>query len=207
MNTFTRQSIAGASRRRCAALALGALLILIGGFVTPAHAFRLQAIDRARFVGQVTALLPINGSPTAFVLLQPSLSVTISINPQTQLTASSAEANVEGLARDDYAVVNAKHVQGRWIAAKITYDVDPILPLRTVSGSVVRLTPDGRRVNVKLDTGGSRWITIGRLARYRLDGRIIDPPPILLQSEPVQFVINRATIPWVALEVDVRSVP
>jgi hypothetical protein len=207
MITCTRRSIPGAFRRRSAALALGALLILLAGFVTPARAFQLQVIDRARFVGQVTALLPVNGSPTAFVLLQPNLSVTISINPQTQLTGSSAEANVEGLARDDYAVINAKHVQGRWVATKIRYDVDPILPLRTVSGAVVKLTPDSRRVYVKLDTGGNRWITIGRLARYRLDGRIVDPPPILLKGEAVQFVINRATIPWIALEVDVRSVP
>jgi hypothetical protein len=185
---------------------LGALLLFMGGFVMPAHAFRLQVTDRQRFVGQVMTLLPANGSPNAFVLLQPNLSVTISINPQTQLTGSSAEANVEGLARDDYAVVHAKHVQGRWVATKITYDVDPILPLRVVSGTVVKLTPDGRRVNVKLDTGASRWITIGRLARYRLDGRAVDPPPIFVKGELVQLIINRAAVPWLALEVDARSV-
>lgn len=205
MNTLKKRSHPQVFGRWWALAALGALLIFSSGFVTPAQAFRLQIIDRARFVGQVTTLLPVNGSPTAFVLLQPNLSVTISISPQTQLTGSSAEANVEGLARDDYAVVNAKHVQGRWIAAKIRYDVDPILPLRVVSGSVVKLTPDGRRVNVKLDTGGSRWITIGRLARYRLDGRAVDPPPILLKGELVQFVVNRTTVPWLALEVDARS--
>jgi len=206
MNVRSTKWISGAMRRRFIVSVFGALLLFVGGYVSPAHAFRLQVIDRARFVGQVTALLPANGSPTAFVLLQPNVSVTISINPQTQLTGSSAEANVEGLARDDYAVVNAKHVQGRWIAIKIMYDVDPILPLRSVSGSVLRLTLDGRHVDVRLDTGGSRWITIGRLARYRLDGRVIDPPPILLKGEPVQLVINRAAVPWLALELDVRSV-
>jgi hypothetical protein len=206
MSTFKRRSLPQVFGHRWAVAALGALLLVVSGLVTPAHAFQLQVIDRARFVGQITALLPVNGSPTGFVLLQPNLTVTISINPQTQLTGSSAEANVEGLARDDYAVVNAKHVQGRWIATKITYDVDPILPLRIVSGSVVKLAPDGRRVNVKLDTGASRWITIGRLARYRLDGRAVDPPPILLKGELVQFVINRTTVPWLALEVDARTV-
>jgi hypothetical protein len=206
MNTFKGRSLARKLGRRHAIAVFGALLLFISGVVTPAHAFRFQVIDRERFVGQVTALLPANGSPNTFVLLQPNISVAISINPQTQLTGSSAEANVEGLARDDYAVVNAKHVQGRWIATKITYDVDPILPLRVISGTVVKLTPDGRRVNVKLDTGGSRWITIGRLARYRLDGRAVDPPPILLKGELVQLVINRAAVPWLALEVDARSV-
>lgn len=88
---------------------------------------------------------------------------------------------------------------------KITYDVDPVPPLRAVSGTVVRLTPDGRRVNVKLDTGGSRWITIGRLARYLVDGRAVAPAPILLRGEPVQLVVNRLMFPWVALEIDVRS--
>jgi hypothetical protein len=190
---------------RFVALALG-VLITLTGFLTPAHAFKLQVIDRARFVGQVTTLLPATGSPTSFVLLQPNVAVTVSINPQTQLTGKSAEANVEGLVRDDYVVVNARRVGGKWIATRIAYDVNPILPLRTVSGSVVRLTLDGRRVNVRLDAGGTRWITIGRLARYRLDGRLVDPAPILLKGEPVQLVVNRTIDSWIALEIDVRSV-
>lgn len=202
MNTIIDKSISAVPRLRYTVPAVAALLMLISGFITPAHA---QVIDRARFAGQVTTLLSVNGNPASFVLLQPNVSVTVTINPQTQFVGSSAEANVEGLARDDYAVVNARRSQGRWIAMKITYDVDPVPPLRAVSGTVVRLTPDGRRVNVKLDTGGSRWITIGRLARYLVDGRAVAPAPILLRGEPVQLVVNRLMFPWVALEIDVRS--
>ncbi len=205
MAKHIRRSTSKAPERRFVALALG-VLIGLTGFLSPAAAFEHQVIDRARFVGQVTALLPTSGSPMSFVLLQPNVTVTVAINPQTQLTGESAEANVEGLVRDDYAIVNARRVGGKWIAARIVYDVDPILPLRTVSGSIAKLTLDGRHVNVKLDTGGSRWITIGRLARYRLDGRIEDPPPILLKGEPIQLVVNKSIGTWTALEVDVRSI-
>lgn len=191
--------------RRFAAFALGVFITLIG-FVTPAHAFRLQVFVGARFIGQVTTLLPAAGSPTSFVLLQPNFSVSIAISPKTQLTGKSAEANVEGLVRDDYAVVTAKRMAGRWVATRIAYDVDPIPPLRIVSGTVVKPTLDGRHVNVRLDTGGARWITIGRLARYRLDGRLMEPAPILAKGEVIQLVVNRMTVPWIALEVDVHSV-
>lgn len=205
MITHAALSILKTRGGKFAAPLFGALVLLASGIATPAHAGQLQVIERARFVGQVTALLPANGSPSSFVLLQPNFSVTISINSQTQLTGNSAEASVEGLARDDYAVVTARRALGRWIATKITYDVDPILPLRAVSGTVLRLSPDAKRVYVRLDLLGSRWITIGRLARYRLDGRVMDPPPILLRGEAVQIVVNRTAIPWLALEIDVRS--
>jgi hypothetical protein len=181
-------------------------VLLLAGFVTPAHAVQFQVTDHARFAGQVTTLLPAAGSPTSLVLLQPNLSVSVSINPQTQLTGQSAEANVEGLVRGDYAMVNARRVDEKWVAATITYDVDPVPPLRAVSGIVLKVSPNGRRLNVKLDSGGNRGITIGRLARYRLDNHLVDPPPILLKGEPIQLVVSRATDAWIALEVDVRSV-
>src|SRR5947209_1194767 len=146
MFEHVRRSSSSAPVGRFVALALG-LVMTLTGFLTPAHAFQFQVIDRARFAGQVTALLPATGSPTSFVLLQPNLTVTVSINSQTQLTGKSAEASVEGLMRDDYAVVNARRVGGKWVAVKIAYDVDPILPLRTMSGSVEKLSLDGRRVN------------------------------------------------------------
>jgi hypothetical protein len=192
--------------KRFIALVLGATMILTW-FYTPAHAVQLQVTDHARFVGQVTALVPASGSPTSFVLLQPNTSVSVSINPQTQLTGQSAEANVEGLVRDDYAVVNARRIDGKWVAAMITYDVDPVPPLRTVSGSVVKVSPNGRRVNVRLDAGGNRLVFIGRLARFRLDNHLVDPPPILFKGESIQFVVNKSGVSWVALEVDIRSVP
>ena len=182
------------------------LLLALSGFAAPARAAQYQVIDRARFVGQVTFLDSAAAGPTSFELLQPSMAVVISINRQTQLTGKSAEANVEGLARDDYAVVNARRVGTRWVASKIVYDVDPILPLQTVTGSIVRVSVDGRRIYVRLDAGGSRWITIGRLARYRLDGRLLDPSPIPLKGEAVQLIVNRSALSWVALEVDLRSV-
>lgn len=205
MLEHVRRATSRAPVGRFVALTLGVLITLSAWF-TPAHAYLHQVIDRGRFVGQVTALLPATGSPTSFVLLQPTVSVTISINAQTQLNGKSAEANVEGLVRDDFAVVNARRMQGKWIATRITYDVDPILPLRTISGSVLKLTLDSRHVDMKLDTGGTRWITIARLTRYRLDGRVVDPPPILLKGEPIQLVVSRTFGSWIALEINVQSV-
>lgn len=182
-------------------------LLLLAGFLSPAHAAApRQVVERARFVGQVFSLAPAAGTPTSFTLVQPSVAVTIAINPQTQLAGRSAEANVQGLARDDYAVVNARRMAGRWVATRIVYDVDPILPLMTVSGTVLRESADARRIYVRLEVGGVRWITLGRLARYRMDGRIVDLPPTLIKGEPVQLVVNRAALTWIALEVDVRSI-
>jgi hypothetical protein len=187
------------------ALVLGATMIL-AWLCTPAHALQFQVTDHGHFAGQVATLIPATGSPTSFVLLQPNTSVSVSINPQTQLTGQSAEANVEGLVRDDYAVVNARRIEGRWVATTITYDVEPVPPLRTISGSVVKISPNGRRVNVRLDAGGNRAIVIGRMARFRLDNHLVDPPPILFKGEPIQLVVNKTPGSWIALEVDVRSV-
>jgi hypothetical protein len=180
---------------------------LFSGFiaVSPVGASRPQVVVRARFVGQVTALQPGDGSPTGFVLLQPNSVVTIGITAQTQFVSGSAEANVEGLTRDDYAVVTARRGGGRWIATRISYDVDPILPLLQVSGVVTNVSVNGRRVDVHLDTGPVRAITIGRDARWTLDGRTADSSISLFKGESVGFIVNRSTLPWLALEVDARS--
>ena len=204
MDLLTRHFIRRRHLSRWLTPTLG-ILIALSGLVAPARAAQYQVIDRARFVGQVTMLVSIAAGATSFELLQPNTTAVITINRQTQLTGRSAEANVEGLARDDYAIVNARRVGARWIATRIAYDVDPIPPLQTVTGSIMRVSVDGRRVYVRLDTGASRWITIGRLARYRLDGRLMDPSPIPLKGEAVQLVVNRSTAAWVALEVDLRS--
>ncbi len=197
-------SLGGQKRKQ--AWYLLTMLVLVSVFLlrplSTAHASRLQVVDRTRFVGQVSALLPEGGSPSEFTLLQPNGPVQIAINPQTKFVPGSAEANVEGLARDDYAVVNAKRVSTRWIATRIAYDVDTVLPLVRVEGVISFVSVAGRRIDVRLNTGVVKRITIGRDARFTVGGRPTDTSLTMYTGEAVGIVANRSTVPWLALEVD-----
>lgn len=182
------------------------VVILVGSLVSPAEAYHPQAVERARFVGQVTTVLGSGGTPSEFILQAINGVVDIHITPQTTFVAKSAEANVEGLARDDFAVVNVRRTQqGAWVAARITYDVDPFAPLRAVTASLTRVSLDGKRLLVKADTGASRWVSIVRLTRFRMDGRLLDAPPVFLKGQSLQLVVQNTFTGWVALEIDIRS--
>jgi hypothetical protein len=91
------------------------------------------------------------------------------------------------------------------VAARIMFDVQPVPPLRAVSGTILRVAANGRQLGVKLDIGGTRLVTLARDTRFRLDGRLLDTPPILLKGQSIQLVVQNTVAGWVALEVDLRS--
>lgn len=196
-----------ARRARSAVLAV----LLAAGTLTPMSASaRVPAGTRVAITqlrGQVIAISTPNGSPTRFTIETADRDVTVRIAPAATFTALSAEAEVEGLRVGDYAIVRVRHPHDAWVALHITFDVRPI-HIRgqvTIVATVIRETPNGRYLIVRLPSGAIRWIILGTQTKFRLYGALTSNPPLFAREELVHVTMRRIPRGWIAIEVDLLN--
>jgi hypothetical protein len=172
----------------------------------PAHAQQAPP-DVQRFVGQVIRLFPSANNPAGFTLQLRNRTIDLMITAGTKFHAGSAEAEVEGFQAGDYAVVTARHVNRTWVASSIDFDVQPItvMQVQNVTGTIVRVSPNGKRFLMLLDTGTMRWVTVTRKTKFHMDGQLVDPPPPLLKGDMVQVGMEHTGRLWVALDITIRT--
>ena len=154
------------------------------------------------FSGQVTALSGPVANPTGLTLQDRIRSVDIRIAPETMFRARSAEAEVEGLVVGDYAVIGARKGKGSWIANRISFDVRPMVAGTLVTGTIVKLSSNGKQLQLRLDTGQMQPVTIGPRTKYRIDGQPTDTPPELAKGDVVQVLMRSAPRGWTAMEIN-----
>lgn len=192
-----------------------AFLLLAGLFsvaisLTPAaasHPSPRVASHPIRVAGQVTAIAGPAANPTGFTLQLTDRSIAVRIVSRTTITARSAEALVDGFLANDFAVVTTVKSGGGWVANRIVYDAVPFGPIRqfTISGSVMRVSPNGKRFMLRLVTGARHWVQITRNSRFEVNGVPTTPAPILARTNPVEVKIRRANnYRWVALLINLK---
>lgn len=188
-----------------AALA-AAVAVMLAGVVTPARAQMIPPTGFAdnRFAGEVGAVLGAPSSPDMFTLQLGYLAMDFRVGPRTTFVPRSAEAQVEGFVQGDFAVVVGHRTKQGWLAIRIFFDVQPIRPLREIIGTIMRVSPNGARFLIRLDTGGSLFARTNRQTRFRVDGRLMDGQPSLLRGEIVQALVLQRN-GWIAYEVNVRA--
>lgn len=194
------------SRARLAAL-FGAVALSLAGILTPVHAQIATTVGVSdRLIGQVTNLIGSPTRPDGFSLQLGTSSVDLHVAPnRVTLRPLSGEAEVEGLANGDYALVNVRRVKRAWMVVRITFDVQPFAPLRQISGTLLRISPDGMRAVLRLDPTHTLLFRVTRQTRLRLDGRFTDPLTGLTKGSAVQGLLLRVNGVWAAIDLDARS--
>jgi hypothetical protein len=119
----------------------------------------------------------------------------------------SAEAEVAGFQVGDYALVTARRVARAWVATHIDFDTQPIsmVPPKIWMGTVGRVILNGKRFVLRLDTGGTRVITINPATTFRVDGQLTATPPPLKTGDVVQVTARSTASGWVAIEIDLKT--
>ena len=195
-----------------AAIVVMALALASIGASLPARAQSIGSVypDRINPFGQITALHGPATSPTGFTIELGTYSFDETIAPKATITAKSAEAEVEGLAVGDYAIVHNRRVKGQWLALHIVYDVQPIAPLHALTGTALRLSPSGKLLFIKPDTGrGTIVLHILARTRFLQDGKplpLSQQPPLVTRGQQVDVVGRRVNGAWLAYDVDLKSV-
>ena len=186
-----------------------AALLGIAGSLTPVGAHESAVTQRApvRFNGQVIRVVGPVENPTGFRLQLPARVVDFEISPTATFTAESAEANVEGFVKGDYALVFANRVRRAWIATRILFDVDPIGgPVQVrVTGTITRVTPNQKRFVLKLDSGELRLVTVVPKTTFLMNDQPVTAPPVLAKDDLVTVVMRRTPRGWFAVSVDLLT--
>jgi hypothetical protein len=205
MNRFARSRhplLARAAALTCA------LLVTVSATAAPARAQSTTVEmhpENGRFVGLITNYQGTPLNPIAFTLQLGMETVDLRTYAKTALLPQSAEAELEGMADGEYALVFVRKMKGVWMAYRIRYDVQPVLPLRKLSGTILRVNPDGMHFQLKLDTAHTVVLRINKDARYVG----IAPPapgevPVLNKGDLVD-VTALFSNGWVAYEIDVKG--
>lgn len=190
--------------RACSVLV--AVLILLGGAPrASAQQIKDISVAKGRYVGQVVAVQGPLASPTSLTLQLGLQNLDIRILPRTILTGKSAEADVEGLQVGDYAVVISRRYNRTTAATRVVFDVEPIFPLRAVSGTIARVAIDGQHFQVRSTTGKLAWLHVSKYARIRLDGRPSDVLTSLVKGNTVQVLAQHTDAGWDATDISIRS--
>jgi hypothetical protein len=189
-----------------------ALSIAAGFGATPhlaaaAQSNNTEAVSLVVFYGQVTSVVGVAGSPTGFTLLLKNRAVDFRIAPHATLKPMSAEAEVEGFQVNDYAAVGAKRINRVWVAFGIQFDVQSFRGTVIASGIVAKLTPNGKRLELQLDNGTLRWVTITLNTVFRIGGQTQASAPVLLKGETVEVRMRPTPTGWVALEINLKLTP
>jgi hypothetical protein len=172
-------------------------------------------VSASKLAGQITNIMGTSASPTGFTLQLGLQTWTLQIPLKGIIRAQSAEADVEGLVTNDYAsvdarlvkIVDARSVRYVLYAQRTLFDVQPVMPLRLFVGTVVRVSPDGRRITIRLDLSRTVVIHPGLMTRYRVDSRATDIPPTLVKGTMVDILARRmGDGSWVAYDLNLRSI-
>ncbi|GAC1464362.1 MAG: hypothetical protein PVSMB7_07280 [Chloroflexota bacterium] len=190
-----------------------ALLLSLCCFLPLSHAQTGGGVHTVvvRFTGQVASVqVSRDGTPLAFTLRIARRLVDFRTSPQAKLVPRSAEAAVEGFMPNDYATVMARRVNRQWVAQRVEFDVQSIpaspLPIVTVMGTVVAESATNRSLTMTLDTGDVRLVLITKQTRFRIDGQIVSPTP-LMKGDTVRVTMRRAGRSWVAVEINLQTAP
>lgn len=189
------------------AVAVLALMVALALNLAPAGAQTVPIVhsyDRVHFIGQVSNVLGSSTIPDSLSLQLGTLAIDLRTIPRTTIKANSAEAQVEGLVNGDYALVTGRRVKRAWVAVRIVYDVRPFGPLRQFSGTILRVSPNNVRLLLKLDTGHNLWVRASPKAHFRMDGHLLDVPPIFTKGETIQ-ILALNDYGWTAYEIDLHS--
>ncbi|HLJ68459.1 MAG TPA: hypothetical protein VKX16_13975 [Chloroflexota bacterium] len=199
-------------RRRAAALLIASGLALSGILPAAAQQNGTQPTTgvypaRTDPFGEIVSLDGPPASPTGLTLQLGTLTFPVRISPRATITAKSAEAEVEGLLPGDYAVIHDHRIRGQWVAFHIAYDVVPMPPLRVLTGSVLRLTPNGRVLYLKPDTGrGVLPVHLLQQTRFLQDGKpVLQLPVVFTRGESLEIVARRTLGFWYAFDVNIKS--
>jgi hypothetical protein len=173
---------------------------------TGAQRLNDPGLENGTFPGQITALIGPASNPSGLILQLGTDSIDIRLSAKTMISGKSAEADVEGLVRGDYAVVRAKRVNRVWFATRITFDVQPIAPLRLVSGMILHVNADGRHFTLRPDVGkGTYFMRVIRQTRFTMDMRPGDAPTMLIKGAVVQILCRKIDGLWTAYTINLRS--
>jgi hypothetical protein len=167
------------------------------------------------FYGQVTSITGPADNPTRFTLLRQLSNGHTQVvpfrSPGVLLKPLSAEAEVEGFQIDDYALVTAHRVRAAWVASRVQFDTQPITPhpVITLSGTVTRVTPNGKRFAMRTsDTGAIKVISIVAKTQFRIDGQLVGSAPVLSKGDVVQVQARKAAGGvLVAVEINLKTAP
>jgi len=185
----------------------------LAGSLTPAGAHRfitnqqIDHVDHGRLEGQIVSVQGQPDNPTGLTLALMDQTLVLRFTPRVLIKARSAEAQVEGLLKDDWAIVTVQRVRGSLVATRVEFDVQPLPPYLELTGAFMRELPNGKRIFIKLDAGGIRSLIVTRQTRFRLDDSLQDSSPILTRGQSVQALVRRMPAGLLALEIDVRSLP
>jgi hypothetical protein len=160
------------------------------------------------FSGRIASLvLGLDGNPSSFILQLPNLNTfDFKVVPATVSKPNSAEAEIEGLQRNDYALVRARGRLGSWTAVKVTYDVRPLDQVM-LNGTVLKVSRNGRRFELTLtDSGKSRWVVMNLKTRFRINGQAANGMPIVVKGDLVQVLARQVKqVGFVALLVNLKT--
>ncbi len=184
--------------------------LALAGSLTPASAQRFitnQQLDHGRLEGQIVSIQGPPDNPTGLTLDLMDQTLLLRFAPRVIIKAKSAEAQVEGLLKGDWAIVTVQRVRGSLVATRVEFDVQPLPPYLMLSGAFVREFPNGKRIFIRLDGGGIRPLIVTPKTRFRLDDSLQDIAPSLTRGQSVQALVRRTPAGLLALEIDVRSLP
>lgn len=186
----------------------------LAGCLTPAGAQRIidrqianQQVDHGRLEGQIVSIQGQPDNPTGLTLELMDQTLFLRFTPRVIIKARSAEAQVEGLLKNDWAIVTVQRVHSSLVATRVEFDVQPLPPYLMLSGTFLRESPNGKRIFIRLDAGGIRPLIVTRQTKFRLDDSLQDSAPILTRGQSVEALVRRSPSGLLALEVDVRSLP
>jgi hypothetical protein len=159
-----------------------------------------------RYIGEIVALDGRANNPTGVVLQFGTDTTDIALGPTYTAQPQSAEAEVEGLAVDDYAVITVhSNYRGDLIAQRVQFDVEPFGRLRLMTGVVTWMSPNDKRVRLRLpDTGAVRTLTLIHSTKYEVDGKQVSPL-ILGRDQTVQVLVLRLNFSLIAVDVNLKT--
>lgn len=168
----------------------------------------IHATITRNFSGRVANVIAgSDGNPSSFSLQSANLNVVeFKVVPGTTSKPNSAEAEIEGLQRNDYALVHARGHAGVWTALKVTYDVRPLDQV-LLNGTVMKVSRNGRRFEVSLTSSGkTRWVSMNLRTKFRINGQLTDGMPIVVKGDVVQVLARQVRqVGFVALQVNLKT--
>jgi hypothetical protein len=194
--------------RRILALSAWLLATIVSTMPAMANNVPNVGVVVTRFIGVVNAIQGPAESPAQITLQLGTLTTDVRINLKTVFSGKSAEANVEGLLQGDYATVIARRFKGVWVAKRVIFDVQPMIPLHLFSGTVTKETLDGRHVTIRL-VGTQRFIAfrIAVAAQFQSDGHAELNPLSLFRGATVELLALHSNTAWVAYTVNLKITP
>jgi hypothetical protein len=177
-----------------------------GLFVPRAAASFVGIVGHGRYIGQVESIDGPAANPTGIVLALGTDTEDIRLGPKYTAQPQSAEAEVEGIAVGDYAMVTAKAGKANMVAQRVQFDVHPFGRLKALSGTITWTSPNDRRFRLRAtDTGVIRTLDVVHATRFEMDGKPLAAPISIGKDQTVQVLMVKGPIDSFAAEINIRT--